>query len=448
MAAPEDHPHHDIHEPGSGLDPQQLWHYYRRYPYLLAKLAFTGLIVYGVIWALLSVEAVLFPVLVSLLVAYLLDPAVDWFEERNISRTLAILIFLIIGLMIAALFALVLYPTIAGQIANVGERIPQLIDLVETRAIPWIRETFNYEVPATFSAAMAEYGGEVKEQIPVVAQEVSAWVGGLVTSTGAIVVAVLNLVMIPIFVFYFLRDFDRMRMGLGDFIPLRRREYTLERLRRADEVVGAWFRGQLQVAGILAVLYSIGLGIVFGISGTGVISGLAIGMLTGVLNVIPYFGVLIGVVLSVLIALLDWSGIGPLLGVGGVFLVVQLLEGYVITPKIVGEKVGLSPVAVIIVLLLGGELFGLLGILLAIPVAGIVRVLLPDLIAAYRKTPFYTGRFDGSHGPMWARPERTATGAVAVEKAPGATVGEGLDEEDSEEDSEQDDEDAAPAGEP
>lgn len=376
---------------GSGMNATQMWHYFRRYPYILAKVALWAIAIGALFIALRSVEAVLFPIAVAMLVAYLLDPTVDFFEERGVSRTVTIVLLLSAGLIFVTLFVLVLYPTIARQVANVVEKLPQLVVLVEERLLPWAQTELGLEIPANATAAMAEYGETVRNQLPAVAKRVSEWVGGLLAKTGPILASLLNIVMIPIFIFYFLRDFDRMRLSTVEFIPKGRREAILSRIRRADEVVGAWFRGQVEVAGILAVLYSIGLGVTFGFSGSGVLTGIAIGIVTGFLNIIPYFGVLIGVVLSSLIVILDWSGWGPPLGVAAVFIVVQTLEGYIITPKIVGEKVGLSPVTVIIVLLLGGELFGLLGVLLAIPVAGVVRVLSPDIISHYKATPFYTG---------------------------------------------------------
>jgi predicted PurR-regulated permease PerM len=242
---------------------------------------------------------------------------------------------------------------------------------------------------------MAEYGETVQGQIPGVAAGISAWLVSLWSKTGAIVASALNLVMIPVFTFYFLRDFDIMRLATIEYIPLAHRDFILSRATKMDDVVGAWFRGQVEVAVILAVLYALGLGIVFGLMGVGVTAGISIGILTGLLNIVPYFGFAIGFVLSLSVVLLEWSGVAPLVGVLAVFAIVQGLEGYIITPRIVGEKVGLSPVVVIIVLLLGGEVLGLIGILLAIPVAGIVRVLLPDLVEMYKSSHFYTGKIDG-----------------------------------------------------
>lgn len=390
------------HPKQSGLTPAQFWHYYQRYPYLLAKVALWGAIVAGVYWAIMNVEAVLFPVLVSLLIAYLLDPAVDWLEEicarvpfinEPTDRLVAIGVFLFVILLALVGFILILYPAIATQVSKITQRIPELVTLFQTKLIPWIQSQSGYELPADLSEAMTEYGSTVTEQIPQVAQQLSTWVGSAVTQTGAIVSSLLNLVMIPIFTFYFLRDFDKMTFALREYVPTSRRDLYLSRIEMMDEVVGAWFRGQVTVALILAGLYALGFGIVFGVAGIGTGTGVAIGILAGVLNIIPYFGVLIGTLLAVLMVLLDWNGVWPLVAVLGVTLGVQNLEGWYITPKIVGDKVGLSPMVVIIVLLLGGELFGLLGVLLAIPVAGIMRVMLPDLIDYYKKTPFYSGNY-------------------------------------------------------
>jgi predicted PurR-regulated permease PerM len=326
----------------------------------------------------------------SLLIAYLLDPLVDVLEAKGINRTLGICIFIGIGLLGMGLFVLFLYPTISKQASLIWERLPQLAGIIETRLFPWL-ESNGVEIPATISEALSEHGNTVKDALPALVEKASGLTAGLAAKTGPIIASLLYLVMIPIFTFYFLRDFDLMKPALLDLIPMHKREFIVERLHRADEVVGAWFRGQVEVALILAVLYAIGLGVVFGVAGVGATSGIAIGLLTGILNIIPYFGVFIGVVLSTLIVLLDWHGIGPLIGVGVVFAVVQLLEGYVITPRVVGEKVGLSPVTVIIVLLLGGEVMGLLGVLLAIPIAGVIRVLLPDILDYYKSSPYYTG---------------------------------------------------------
>jgi len=368
---------------GSRLDPHRFWLRFQRYPYLLAKGVTFLLIAAGLWWVLSTIEDVLFPILAAMMLAYLLDPAVDWFEVRGFSRTVGIALFLGAGITFAVLFLLVLYPTVDHIIGRVSAGLPALVGLLRERAVPWAE-----------SYGLLDTGGllqRLQDQLPGLLRGLTGALTKAWTRTGAVASSLLNVVLVPILTFYFLRDFDRMRTAAADYLPAHNREWLLVRIARMDKVVGAWFRGQLEVALILAMMYAIGLGVTFGMSGSGVTSGISIGVLAGLLNVIPYFGFLVGFVLSVLLALLDWTGWGGLIGVLLTFGVVQALEGYVVTPRIVGNKVGLSPVVVIVALLLGGELMGLLGVLLALPLAGISRVLLPDLVDAYKASDLFQG---------------------------------------------------------
>jgi predicted PurR-regulated permease PerM len=391
---------------GSGLDSGHLWLRYERYPYLLAKILTFGLVAYGLYSILAAVQDVLTPVLLALFLAYLLDPAVDWFESRGFSRTVGILLFLAIGGACIALFVLFLYPTVAHIIARITNGVPLLIDLLQHRTLPWLeREVlpraggwFGFE--PDLDALLTESVDTLRGQLPQLTQRATRALAEVWASVGALVASLLNIVLVPVLTFYFLRDFDRMRLSTVQYLPVHNREWLLTRIASMDVVMGAWFRGQVQVAMILAGMYAFCLGLTFGLSGTGTTSGVAIGILAGLLNIVPYFGFLIGFVLSVLLALLDWTGtLWPLVGVLVTFAVVQGLEGYVVTPRIVGEKVGLSPVVVIIALLLGASLLGLLGVLLALPIAGVARVLLPDVVAWYRSSDLYTGAVPGIWQP-------------------------------------------------
>lgn len=381
----------------SGRSPTEAWYAYERYPYLLARLVLIAVGVLGVYALFHSVDAVLFPVLASLLIAYLLDPVVDRLEARGWTRTRAIIMLLLVGFGALGLFLVFLVPTLIGQIGRVVEGAPGLVRQIQTDFIPWVQQQTGMELPASASAAISEYGATLQSQIPTVAKALTQATGSLVSGIGSVAASLINAVMIPLFTFYFLRDFDKMRLAVAGYLPVRNRDFLISRIQKVDEVVGAWFRGQVEVALILGVLYAIGLGPVFGWAGVGVAAGIAVGVLAGVLNIIPYFGFAVGFVLSILMVLLQGAGLMPLLAVGGVFAVVQGLEGWVITPRIVGDKVGLSPVVVIIALLVGQELLGLAGVLLALPIAGALRVLMPDVIAYYQATSLYTGESVAAH---------------------------------------------------
>jgi predicted PurR-regulated permease PerM len=200
----------------------------------------------------------------------------------------------------------------------------------------------------------------------------------------AVVGWALNLVMIPVVAFYLLRDWDDLVERVHALIP-RAVEPVVSRLaRESDDVLGAFLRGQLSVMLVLGAFYGVGLWLV------GVSVGPLIGMIAGLISFVPYLGAITGVVMGVIAALVQYQDWTHVLLVLGVFAVGQTLEGYVLVPKLVGDKIGLHPVAVIFAVLAGGELFGFLGVLLALPVASVVMVVLRYLHARYTQSELYT----------------------------------------------------------
>ncbi|MEO1271534.1 MAG: AI-2E family transporter, partial [Myxococcota bacterium] len=366
------------------------WSTHRRYLYLLAKFLFFGLVIYVLytVWGLLS--AILGPLALSLLIAYLLDPFVDWFEERRINRTVAIFLMMLALLLAVGIFVLVITPTLVEEITILAkEKIPNFLRGVSKRYLVYrgmLQEQMNVELPVTLDDIIANYGQRIQDYALSMVNKVTQFTGDVFSGTWSVVASLLNLLTIPLFVFYFLRDFDEMKVTLRNLIPLPFRGRILLKLHRVDEVVGHWFRGQLIVASILGVLYTIGLGL------CQVKLWFAIGIFAGLVSVVPYLGLVIGVGLALLMSLLDdTTGVSQFIAVIAVFTVVQTFESYVITPRVVGEKVGLSPLMVIVVLLLGAELGGLMGVLLSIPVAGALRVFWLDTVADYKRSRFFLG---------------------------------------------------------
>lgn len=408
----------EVSGPGLGrqLSAGEQWERYGRYPYLLAKLIFMAILVAAGLWVMRLLSPVLWPIFISFLIAYFLSPSVGWLESKGVPRWAGIIVLLTGGLAFLTVFAIFLYPTIATQISRIFEQLPKAIELIETRTIPWLSETFNLQVPQTAAEAMEAYGEQIQNASMVIVEGAAAWLQGTMTKAGAIVVSILNIVLIPIFTFYFLRDFNAGKASLARFIPPWRKEVTLDRLERMDRAVAEWFRGQLQVASILAVLYAIGLGISYGVTGHDVQSGIVIGLLTGFTNIIPYVGFAVGSVLAFMVVLIDWTGWGAVIGVVIAFSIIQTFESYYLTPRIVGDKVGLNPVTVIILLLIGGQVGGLLGILLVIPIAGAVKVLIPDIIAWYHESSIYTGRYSRPYVAV------TGSGMPGIVQIDGAAV--------------------------
>jgi len=189
--------------------------------------------------------------------------------------------------------------------------------------------------------------------------------------------------IIPVFFYYFLIDIDQMKSRAFHLIPKPFQSFAEVRLRKFDNVLSGFLRGQLTVACTLSVLYAIGLSLV------GIKYGVLIGIFAGWLNIVPYLGVGLGLISSILMSFFSGSLLWSLCGVGIVFGVVNTFEGFYLTPKIVGDKVGLTPITTIIIILIGGELFGVAGMLVAVPLGGIGRVLVRDLKAAYLKSNLY-----------------------------------------------------------
>lgn len=337
------------------------------------------LVIGGVIYLL---SPVLMPFVVAALFAYLLDPVVDRLEPR-MGRSIAVsLVFLVATILVVA-FVLVLVPFIERQISNFLTQLPVWVNWFQTRATPWLEARFGIspgvldtqKIFETLQANWKEAGGFAATVVAKVSKSGMALVGW-----------VLNLVMIPVVAFYLLRDWDVLVARIHALIP-RSIEPVVSRLAgESDEVLGAFLRGQLSVMVALGVFYGAGLWLI------GINVGPLIGMIAGLISFVPYLGAITGVLMGVIAALVqyqDWAHVALVLGV---FVVGQTLEGYVLVPKLVGDKIGLHPVAVIFAVLAGGELFGFLGVLLALPVASVVMVVLRYLYERYTQSELYTTR--------------------------------------------------------
>lgn len=347
----------------------------------LAKLLFFGVLGYVVYLVLSQIAGVLSVLLISLLFAYVLDPLVDWLENRRVPRTAAI--GLIVVVCAVAIFGMALWilPPLVAEFRGLADRVVAWLGSDAHGPVTWLGEKFDLDIEQHFS----ELKTKLREAAPMVLSRLGNWAAGAATSALAAVSSFLNLIIVPVLVFYFLKDFDVMTEWVGQQIPPRYRPFVLPRAHRANSIVGEWLRGQVQVAVMLAILYAIGLSIV------GIKLAIPVGILSGLLNVIPYLGTSLGIGLALLLSLLEWNGIVGPIGVVAVFVTAQLLESYVLTPRIVGEKVGLSPVATLIALLVGGEAFGLMGIIIAVPIAGALKVFVGEGLDWYRESRLFVG---------------------------------------------------------
>ncbi len=342
-------------------------------------------LVVAVGWVVGLLAPILTPFVLALALAWLGDPLVDRIEATGRSRnTGVILVFVAMVLVITALL-LVLVPMIERQITTLLQAAPQAQAWLMQTAIPWVEQKTGMEVmPWLDPERLIEWVRSHWQQ----AGGVAATFFGYVSRSGFTVVTwVVNIALLPILAFYFLRDWDKLVERVASLIP-RNQVGTITALaRESNDVLGAFIRGQFLVMIALGVIYAAGLSLV------GLKLGLLIGLVAGLISFIPYLGATTGIVLAVAAALVQAQGfdLKLLVLVGVVFTVGQLLESYVLTPRIVGDKIGLHPVAVIFAVMAGGQLFGFLGMLLALPVAAVSNVLLRYAHQRYRQSDLYAG---------------------------------------------------------
>ncbi len=325
---------------------------------------------------------VLTPFVISMVLAYLWDPLTDWLETKGFSRTLAVVcVFLLLfGVLITAL--LIVIPALTGQIKTIIHLLPQWEAWLEGNVLPQISRYLDIDIdPALFEfAELSKRLAGQWQQAGGLLASVSASVS---RSSLALIEFLVNLFLIPVVTFYLLRDWDKMMDNLRTMLPRNVESVAVGLLKECDEVLGAFFKGQLMVMVALGVIYSLGLTLI------GLQFAIVIGMLAGLASIIPYMGFFLGFVAAIAVALFQFDSYTGLVLVSGVFLVGQALEGWVLTPLLLGDKIGLHPVAVIFALMAGGQLFGFVGMLIALPVAAIIMVLLRHLTMNYKASHLY-----------------------------------------------------------
>jgi len=336
-------------------------------------------------WVIWLLGPILTPFVMALALAWLGDPLVDRIEATGRSRnTGVILVFVAMVLVLTALM-LVLVPMIERQISTLVATAPQAQAWLLQTAIPWFEQKSGIEVMQWLDPdRVMEWVRSHWQQAGGVAR---SFFGYVQRSGFAMVTWVVNILLLPILAFYFLRDWDKLVERVASLIP-RNHVLTITSLaRESDEVLGAFIRGQFLVMVALGLFYAAGMSLV------GLKLGLLIGLIAGLISFIPYLGATAGLVMAVLAALVQAQGVDLklLLLVGVVFAAGQLLESYVLTPRIVGDKIGLHPVAVIFAVMAGGQLFGFTGMLLALPMAAVSNVMLRYAHLRYRQSDLYAG---------------------------------------------------------
>ncbi len=319
-------------------------------------------------------RTILLPFVIGIAVAYFLDPVVDKLEERKWNRSLATLFTLFVFLALVIFLVFLLVPVLANQLKNFAQFLPIVKDKLQL-IIDAVAGILNNKVDAKVLDVPAS--GLIKWSTKML--------GGVIDG-GAAIADLLSLFLItPLVAFYLLRDWDLIVEKVYDWFPIRHKDTLQEQLNEIDKKLAAFVRGQGTVCLILASYYAITLTM------TGLEFGVVIGVFAGLISFVPFVGAIVGGLLSIGLAYLQFEAWTNIVIIAGIFILGQILEGYILTPKFIGEAVGLHPVWVIFSLLAGGALFGFLGVLLALPMAAIVGVLFRFCIDHYKNSSYYNG---------------------------------------------------------
>ncbi len=297
---------------------------------------------------------ILTPFLLGALLAYLCDPLVKRLEKKGIPHLLSVVIVFSLLITVVLLIVLTLIPLVRTQIVMLIDVVPQIVVWIQDNIMPWLREMMN---PATIKTAMSSALTKADTVVTTV-----------VASGYMVAEWIVNLILTPVVTFYLLRDWDKVCLNCASIWPKFARPTLDYLIKQSDEVLSAFFRGQLLVMTSLCIIYGIGLTM------TGLKVGLMIGLIGGLLSIVPYLGSFFVVIASTITGLVQFHDWHNLLWIWLVFLIGQAIESYILTPYLVGERIGLHPVVVIFAILAGGALFGFFGVLLALPVAAVLKV--------------------------------------------------------------------------
>jgi predicted PurR-regulated permease PerM len=339
------------------------------------KLTLALVVALGVLLWLLG--PILMPFAVSAGLAYLGDPLVDRLQRRKLSRTAAVIV-VFTALTLAILPALiVVLPLLLDQVRMFVGNIPDYLDWIQNRGLPAI----GIYLPAELRLEPENLKRAVAENLPQASGLARDALGVLSRSGGALLALFASLLLIPVVTFYLLRDWDRLIAWIDDNVPQRHRDTVRALARETDTVLAGFLRGQLLVMLALSLIYCIGLSLV------GLKLALLIGIGAGLVSFVPYLGFISGLLVASIAVLAQMQSLEPLLWVLLVFMIGQVAESMLLTPWLVGDRIGLHPVAVVFAVMAGGQLFGFVGVLLGLPVAAVIAVLLRHAMTRWRESP-------------------------------------------------------------
>ena len=366
------------------------------------------------IWLVAELQIVLVPFALGLLLAYLLDPLIDRIETWKVPRTAAIGGLVLISLVAVSIVMISIVPILVDQIGSLVNSMPgyygQIQGWFDSSLLPWFgRMGFNVS-PDTLSDAIFGEGAEAGQMLQGLLGGALEFTSGLYT----LLAQLLNMLLIPVVAFYLLKDYDVIAIWAGELIPPDYRPFSRRLGSDIGKALSNYLRGQFAVSVIIGLLYGIGLGVM------GIQYAALLGLAAAVLSLIPYVGSILTMLIAALVALLGPDALPDLMKVAIVFAGVQLLDGNLITPKIMGERFGLHPVVIMFSVLVFAVLFGFVGLLIAVPLTAVLKVVADLLLEQYRKCDFFVC-IDDEEGAGMDVPVSASTPATGMEsEAPAA----------------------------
>ena len=319
------------------------------------------------VWLLMELREIVVLLVVGYCIAYFINPLVHYLEGKKIRRSVGILLIFAAALMTVSVLVVTALPTLAREYDKLESNLPSYIQISKGKLIPLLDRVTTY-LPKGIAGTEP-----LSDQMPSFsAQDVRGMLSGVLSALLSgynVVLVLLNLTLLPFIVFYLSLDFNKLHLAVLGMFPRNVRTTLFNIGSEINVYVAAFVRGQLLVGTILFVLYTLGLRVI------GIELWFLLGVISGFGNLVPYIGFLVGITLSSLMSLVNYGDLSHLAQVLALYAVVQALEGTFITPKVMGDKVGLSPLMIILAIVAGGQLFGLLGVFLAVPGAAVVRVL-------------------------------------------------------------------------
>lgn len=331
-------------------------------------------------WLIYLLTPILTPFVAAAILAYLCAPLVNWLCNRKVPRAAAALLVMLLLISALVLLMLLLVPVVQREVSQFAVRLPVFVDALRVKFMPFAQQYLHLDFQWDGEALRNMLTSQWQQSAGNVADKVLPWLGG---GSAALLNFLMNAVLMPVVLFYLLRDWTELMGRIEELVPRRSHGLTLQIASEADAVLAEFLRGQIAVMLVMSVFY------VSGLWFAGLQFALPIGLVAGMLVFIPYVGMVTGLVLATFAAAAQFTSFGSVLLVWGVFGAGQLLEGMVVTPRLVGERIGLHPLAVIFALLAFGQMFGFFGVLLALPMSAVLLVCLRHARDWYLSSSLY-----------------------------------------------------------